>query len=111
MKKFHKGTKFYEADSIVTVILLFTVVMCAFFFNVKIKKNTSKARRHTEKQVKKAERKKDRMHEQQLSEENLEYQRKMNDPLWRYYDYENDEVKVLPGRYGIDDPPGRQHMD
>lgn len=107
--------KFFEGASIVTAVFLVITVAAAFFFNVKLKKDRSKKKYHIEK---KEERKKQRisqisqqqfqeMKAKKSTEEDLEYQRKMNDPLWRYYDKEADEVKVLPGKYGVDNPPGR----
>jgi len=91
--------KVFEGASVVSAILLILTAACAFIFNVKSQKDRSKERNRADRQIEKAEKKKDSHYSQQLrelekekekSDGELEHYKKLNDPFWKYYDPEED---------------------
>ncbi len=100
--------KIFEGASITSAILLILTVACGFIFNVKGQKDRAKSQRHEEKMLEKAEK---RFNIQRSKDkEELQHLRKLNDPLWHYYDTETEEYKVFPGIYEMRErvsPPKR----
>ncbi len=119
--------RLFEGATVVSAILLLLTTFCIFVFNVQRHTEKGKHRSHEDKKVEKAERKKDLHHERKFEkyveerekehskdkdkrakdEEELEYLRKMNDPLWHYYDDDAHQFKVLSGEYDVDCPGNR----
>lgn len=105
--------KLLEGASLFSVFLLLLTATTAFIFNVQNQKASSRKRKKYEKLINKQENNKKNSHEKirEIQKEKdkmkgeLEYLRKMNDPIWNYYDIETNRTKVLPGRYGVDTPP------
>lgn len=96
MKKMHEGA------TVVGAIFLLLSAVGFFLFNVYSQHEKNKIREKEEKKIEKLEK--------QHSERTLQYQRdmqeqkeeldnykKMNDPLWHYYDPQSKEYKVYPG--------------
>ena len=100
--------KIFEGASIISAILLILTVACGFIFNIKNQKNRTKGRSNEEKKNYHIQQKKDQYYNKGLKEgedekkemeEELEYHKKLLDPLWHYFDPEEDEFKVFPGKY------------
>lgn len=108
--------KVFEGASVVSAILLVLTAACAFIFNVKNKGDKAKEKRRANRHIEKAEKKKDSHYGQEIrklekekekSAGELDHYKKLNDPLWHYYDPDEGCFKSLPGKYGVDDPPPR----
>lgn len=101
--------KIYEGASVVSAILLLLTAASAFIFNVKTHTDKRKVQRKEERKAEKRMEEQRRRHKDNLSpiQAELEYYKKLDDPFWHYYDHEG-EVQVKPGKYGVDDPGGRQ---
>ena len=108
--------RLYEGASVVSAILLLLTAAFAFIFNVHRQQDKIKHRRNEQKNIEKVERQKDRSCERYIEEkdqeraselEELNRLRKLQDPLWNYYDPEEEEYIVLPGRYRVYEPGKR----
>ena len=117
--------KMYEGASAISVVFFLIIVVGGFLFGTKTHIEKSNNKRKTENKVSKSERKRDERHKKNAEsmekiyqerdkerEEELDYLRKMNDPLWHYYDEESDSFVTVPGRYNADVPhvPRVQHV-
>ena len=115
--------RMYEGASAVSVIFFLIIVVGGFLFGTKTHIAKSNNKRKTEKRVSKAERRDAERHRDAVKdvddshrktvqdlEAELEYLRKMNDPLWNYYDEESDSYVPLPGKYK-DDIPHRPRVE
>lgn len=104
--------KLYEGATVTSALLLVLTAAVAFVFNVKNQKQQRHARHHEEKMERKKEsefekrlRQIDRENEHTRHE--IEYYKKLQDPLWHSYDPDSQEIKVLPGPYTPLTPPPR----
>ena len=110
--------RLYEGVSVTSVIFFLIIVVGGFIFGTKTHKNksrhTRKVEEKVEKKVEKANREKDKYHQDQMSDtaEELEYLRKMHNPLWNYFDEETNRFKPIPGKYNVDVPrrPRQDHV-
>jgi len=98
--------RLYEGASAASVVFFLIIVVGGFLFGTKTHKDKSRHNRKVEEKVEKAKRERDEHYQDQMSEdtEELEYLRKMNDPLWHYYDEEKMRYEPIPGRYNVDVP-------
>ena len=98
--------KLYEGASVVTAIFFLIVVIGGFIFGTKTHSDKSKYKAKVEKKLEKAKREKDKQFYDQLPDysRDLEYNLKMNDPLWNYYDPDTDSFRPIQGDYYKDTP-------
>lgn len=98
--------RLYEGASVVTAIFFLVVVIGGFLLGTKSHHDKSKHNAKIEKKVEKAKREKDKQFYEQLPDfaRDLEYNLKMNDPLWNYYDPDTDSFRPIPGDYNEDTP-------
>ncbi len=109
--------KIFEGASITSAFFLILTIACTFFYNVKHQKYKQKERTKTEKKIEKHKKKIAECSRQKIKietynkdlEEELEYCQKLNDPLWNYFDYKENKLKIKPGKYGVDIPPPDPH--
>lgn len=98
--------RLYEGASALSVAFFLIIVVGGFIFGTKIHNDKSRHRKELREKVNKTDRYKDKVHKKELEsvERELEYLKKMNDPLWHYYDEESDEFLPIPGKYNVDIP-------
>jgi len=96
----------YEGASAASVVFFLIIVVGGFLFGTKTHKDKSRHHRKVEEKVEKAKRERDEHYQGKMPDdaEELEYLRKMNDPLWNYYDEETMRYEPIPGRYNVDTP-------
>ncbi len=106
----------FEGATLVSVILLILTAACAFIFNVNNQKNKHKEQRRSARHIEKEAKRKDSQYSKKIhqterekgkAQDELDEYKKLRDPLWNYYDPEDEDFKTLPGKYGVDEPPPR----
>jgi hypothetical protein len=109
--------RMYEGASAISVLFFLIIVVGGFLFGTKTHIEKSKNKQKIEKKVSKSEKRdaerynstiremddSNRKTVQDLEAE-LEHLRKMNDPLWHYYDENSDSYVPIPGKYNQDTP-------
>ncbi len=93
--------KLYEGASLASGVLFLIIVIGGFIFGIKTHKDKSRHNSKVEEKVEQAKREKDKYYKEKFHNdaEELEYLRKMNDPLWHYYDEETFRFEPIPGKY------------
>lgn len=99
--------KIFEGASVISALLLILTTACVFIFNVKNKQAKASQRFKLERKKEKELQQQKQHYEKKISplQQELEKHKKLDDPLWHYYDPEDQAVKVKPGKYGVDEPP------
>lgn len=98
--------RLFEGATATTIVFFLIIVIGGFIFGTSKQVSKAYQKSSADKRVEKTERKKDQKYHdlKKNTDEEIEHLKKMNDPLWHYWDEKSESFLPIPGRYNVDVP-------